>query len=290
MDRLRAVATNVREYGPSAWSFSLTNGSVMPMTGRLAEGWLELRASIPESVRADHDDLDWLRVNEQLAPVCVVRPLGSGTAFLKTDLWAEDDTPFAEDLPLACLAMQEALHRVREGHSPVTAKRVDAFRSAAEFERLCGEAGWSGRVMPQGHLSVDLPTRAGIFTAQLDPSGRPCGRLVVMLGDIGARSVASRQSIGRLLLALSAAVRSVAGVLTERDGSLAAALASPLRRDTVEEFDRTASALSAACQIAGREIDTLSDEQVAATYLQLTATRSRSDSRSKEENTCLSRP
>jgi hypothetical protein len=290
---LQRVATDVTATAPGAWTFSLANGAIVPVRARLDGSWLEFVSTAPDSADSVRDDLSWLRLNAFLeGAVRAARPLGVATTQLRTDRHLESaDGTLQDNLADMCAELQGAWHGVtevdRESDRPAVAP--PDHLDDQEVETLCTECGWPYKRLMNGDLQIDLETRAGSFRGLLESSCTSGDRLVVQLAELTSPPTASDVAIARLAMALSATVRTVKSALIEREGAPVLAVTSPLHRRRVEALEQAASALAVACQIAGREVRALKDEQLAARYLQLTGVRFELDPPlNEEEHACLS--
>jgi hypothetical protein len=282
-DALRHASAVVVRNGGTVWDLALADGSV-PARARLQAGWFELTAPLPEAVLAEYDDPWGARVNARLhGPARIVRAWQE-TPCVKADVFIEhDDNPF-DRVSAACLDVTRVMAMLTDpiAEFPLSAT-PDPDLSRDEIERACSEAGWPVAAQEGSRLRVEIPTRAGIYSARIQSAGSGAGRLVVELADLSGHSAVSRQAVSALLLAVSASVRSVSGLMCDGESAplamLAAPLESPLDGSALapvnpeelwrDRFDRALSALAVACALAGRETVALRDLQLASQYLAL---------------------
>jgi hypothetical protein len=291
-DALSTAAANIVCISSGEWRLSLANGCDVPAYARIVDGWLELTTALPPASILEPDPLSWLRFNARLdGSARVARTLDTKTLQLRTDLHIEGGTDLDERVTAACEEVTAALHLLEGAGEELMRPSLDGpvtTLSKEDAERLCTEAGWPCTVRAAEDLGLNIEMPAGIFGVRLESSNARSTRLVVELTHLNEQSAGSQRAIAVLLLVLSSAVRSVRGVIVEREGVTIAGIASALESVTAQALDRSLSALSVACQLAGREVRGLHDERLAAEYLSRFDVDWESHSHAmKEEETCL---
>lgn len=291
-DALRSAVTAVTYESQGTWSLSLANGASVPARARISDYWLELSAALPEWILSRRDELGWLRVNGYLGgSVRVARTQENSIPHLMVDTLAEHEPDITSRVVSACLELTGALHAIEawpEGSPPSPFEQGTSRTSVADVERACAETMWPCIVGADEGVRLDVDTRAGVYHARFESSPDGRERVIVVLTDLASQSALSQRAVATLLMAVSGSVRSVKGVVTDRDGATGAALASPVDQPIDRSLNRALSALAVACQICGREVHALRDERLAADYLALwDAGRERNSHRTKEERTCL---
>jgi hypothetical protein len=230
--------------------------------------------------------------------VRAVSALWTDQVRLSADLNIEEDIDVAERVATVCDEMGAALHRCHVEHDSVPSRCAQGHNHAAadDLTRLCVDAGWLATRGAAGELRIDLDGGAGP-AAYLDSDLSDALRVVIELGDLSGYSPASRRSVGLILLAVSASVRSVKGLLVERDGAECAALATAAPwPGSATALDRSLSALAVARQAVWREVSALRDESLARAYIERWNLPRSSDNRvvnstvTKEEHACLQQP
>jgi hypothetical protein len=268
---LRTIAPDVVATGAARWTVPRADGRALPVRVRRSPAWLQLSADSPAPVTYGRDDLYWLRLNRGLrGSVRTARSLAEQTIHLRADIWCEDEGDVSGGIRRAFLDFDDAAHRLagRAEWSQSTPVMADAEQLSDRIEHVCLETGWPCRRLSGGGLRVDLETRAGAYAALLQPETSVDG-LVVELGELPRGPSASRRAIGRLLLALSATVRLVKGLIITHDGTDVAMMSASLGDGSATEFERSVSALIVACGIAAREVEALRSEELALRYLQV---------------------
>jgi hypothetical protein len=299
---LCGLATGVTCVGHGRWQFVRANGSVVPMHAHLIDTWLELTTNVPETASDGITPHSWLRFNAALdGPVRAVCAPGSRRVWLSADVNLEEDVEVGEHVASLCDEMGAALHRSHVEHermaSPLAQNR--SHSATDDIARLCGEARWPSSRGAAGEWRIDVNSGAGL-TAYLDPDHSETLRVVIELADLCDYSGTSLHAVGLILLAVSASVRSVRGLLVERNGAEYAALATAAPwPGSAMALDRSLSALAVAHQAVWREVSALCDESLARTYVERWNFPRSSDNRVvnsnlinliKEEHTCLQQP
>jgi hypothetical protein len=270
------------------------------MQAHLSDTWLELTTDVPETAAVGVPPHAWLRFNVALdGPVRAVRGLGSAQVRLSADVNIEDDIDLVEHVASVCDEMDATLHRSRVEYEGLGSQFVQARSHSSNIEdiaRFCGETGWLSSRGAVGELRIDLNGGAGP-TAYVDQDQPEALRVVSDLTDSSGYSDTSLRAVGLILLAVSASVRAVKGLLVERNGVECAALATAARwPGSAAALDRSLSALAVASQAVWREVTALRDESLARAYVECWNLPRSSDNRvvnrniSKEEHACLQQP
>lgn len=280
--------------GQGGWRLSLVNGATVSAEARISDGWLELNAPLSSWLRSHRDDVVWLRVNEHLGGSArVVRTLAHGSPLLRVDAHVEDNPDVVGLVLSTCRDLAGAAHAIEtwpDRLPPSPFEPGTSRTSAADIEHACAEAGWRCTAMGDGSLRLAIDTRAGAHAARLESSADG-ERVLVELMDLAGLPATARRAVAALLLAVSGSVRSVKGMLTDRDGAIVAMLAAPVAPPIDRGLDRALSALAVACHFSLREAQALCDERLAADYLALWNAEPQHEShRIGEERTCLQQP
>ncbi len=178
--------------------------------------------------------------------------------------------------------------------APHSADAMDLLFDAARLVQLCAEAGWPAAVRDAGLAVVELDAGHTRYHARLEAAGPGGLRATVDLCDVSGCSPISRSAIDTLLLATSDAVQQVGRAGLMLNGAEWAGLTA-MCVDAIapEALDRALSALTVACQMAGREAQALQHEVIALEYLAWRAPAPPDepaevdDNYTMEENTCL---
>ena len=229
--------------------------------------WLELIAPLPSHAAAAYSDLLALRVNSYLrGPTTVARQFGERGPYMKAETWCAPATDQSDFVHRACAGMAMALDyftTLQRGSSrlPDEMKPRECC-AVAEVVHACTASGWPPT--SNDHVRVELPTRAGVFTADLncDLPG-----FTVELADLSARPDVCRRAVAALLMAVSGSFRLIRGGLLERDGRELAVLLAPLDRVDLRTVDAALSALAVACHACARETQALLEVRLAADYI-----------------------
>lgn len=291
-EALKQCAATVERRGSGHWQFAVVNGSAIPATARILDGWLILDAEIerrPQSV----DLWSLLRWNARLAPFnkFALTP-GARAARLRAEIPLAAESDAAADLSARVAdvyaGFRAALHgahdRRVESHvaasnrDPESATRADddesATRADAESARLasglpplCAEAGWAFTERAAGKLAVDLEAPGAFYQAFLEARQNSL-HVSVELTRLDEYSPLSRRALGVLLLSASGVVRLVRAAIAEQEGRATARLEA--RFDALpcaSQLHDALAALSVACRLCGEEARAVQDEWVAARYL-----------------------
>lgn len=263
---------------------ALTHGQPLSPHAYVRSGWLELTASIPDAVLPALDDLSALHLNAHLGgSLRVARACGSSRPHLRRDVWTEHVEDLAEWTRSTGAAFADVVHQVARAREHAVAQPSESPLTIADVERACAEAGWRA-VVNDASLRVEIGTRHGVYGARFESSPSAGQRFVVDLVELSGCPEVSRRAAAALLMAVSGSVRLVKGAIGDRGAALIAASAVASRPVVDEQL----SALSVACEIAGREVQALMDERLASEYLALSYGTSREDTRAvMEEQTCL---
>jgi hypothetical protein len=297
---LCSLASGVTGVGHGRWQFVRENGSVVPMQAHLIDPWLELITDVPETAAVGVHPHSWLRFNVALdGPVRAVRELGCAQVRLSADVNLDDDVDLVEQVASVCDEMDAALHRSQIGYEGLASQFARARShpsSLDDIARFCGETGWRSSREAVGELRIELNGGAGL-TASVDQDQPEALRVVSDLTDLSGYSDTSLRAVGLILLAVSASVRSVKGLLVERNEAQYAALATAAPwPGSATALDRSLSALAVAHQAVWREVSALRDEGLARTYVERWNLPRSSDNRVvnsnliKEEHACLQQP
>jgi hypothetical protein len=284
---LRVAALDVVRIGAGRWSFALSNGLATSGRARMVDSWLDLTVAIPETIPAPEADAEWwLRFNAwSRRPVSAARSPLTRKTELRTDVGL-DACDIAERVASACQELREALHDLAYGEQSDRLAAVREPVTQEGIEGLLSEAGWSDLSRVAGDLAIGLATSSGLFPARFDAA---LGEFKVDLADLADYTSAGRRSLAILLLTLPSVVRSTKGVVAEREASTVASLVSPVGfHPSAAALDRSLSALSVACRLAGREVRALRDERLAASFLaRWDQDPTGTGLTRKEEHTCL---
>jgi hypothetical protein len=272
--------------GRGDWPISRNNGHALPARVTREDGWLSL---VTTHSLAHIDDVSLLVLNRHLpGTVRAARPLRASFAQLRADLHL--GTPdLDERIAKAYDEIAAASQQLATGATPLPMEASADDEIVEQVRHLCEEAGWPQRPSDDGGVRLDLETRAGTFTATLCGSRDALPHFFVELTSLSDQSEVSRRATARLLMALSATVRTVKPQTIDR-GGLVAGVSSALERVDADAINRTASALAVACQLAGREVQALRDERLAGAYLALEIERrdvNPDPTHTREEEPCL---
>jgi hypothetical protein len=295
-EALYGVATDVTCAGDRRWQFVLASGSFVPVQARLTDAWLELTTNVPQTTAFGIDAHSWLRFNAGLdGPVRAVCGLQTERVRLSADLNIEDDVTVVERVAWMCDEIGAALRRCQVEHDLAVSPLAPGQNHTGtdDIAQLCAEAGWPAAGGAAGGLRIDLDSGVG-SAAYLDRKNSAALRMIVELADVADYSRTSLEAVGLVLLAVSASVRSVKGLLVEREGAECAALATAAPwPNSAAALNRSLSALAVACQAVWREVPALRDESLARAYVERWNLPRSSDNRVvnsnviKEEHACL---
>ena len=268
-DALRRASAVIVGNGDAVWDLVLADGLV-PARARSRDGWFEVTAPLPEPVRSEYDDLWGARFNSRLhGPARIVRGRHEAPC-VKADVFIERDNPF-DRVATACLDVTLVVATLTNPTAEIPPRSAESEPDLlhGDIQRACSEAGWHAVVQDGSRMRVEIPTRAGIYSARTQSSPSGDGRLVVELADLSGCSAVSTQAVSALLMAVSASVRSIAGLVFDGESAPLALLSAPLETPLDGSVDRALSALSVACGLAGRETVALRDPDLASHYLAL---------------------
>jgi hypothetical protein len=255
-------------------------------------GWLELTESIPEPLVPALDDLSALRVNPRLGGSSrFARAWGSPRPYLRADVWVERVADVEAWTRATRADFADAVRLLVDSGERPRARAVEPV-AVGDVERACAEIGWRVAAADEAGLRVEIDTRHGNYVARFESPGRSertgptpsSPRFVVDLLELSGRPEVCRRAAAALLMAVSGSVRLVKGAIADWGAALMVGLDAASQPDT----DEALSALSVACEAAGREVQALMDERLASEYLALSLGAGREDAREwMEEEPCL---
>jgi hypothetical protein len=289
---LCAVAPNLELVHEGRWDFTLSNGANMAVRARLADEWLEMTTTLGQPMKTVGCGMySLLELNADLAGLArTAIDLRARDQQLRAEICLADEGDFDRRVAVLCEDLRLAFHRSRDGAQLRLLEPLEGQVSTPErFRSLCIEAGWPTVKKTSCELALELDPGFGVYQAHLQTSADNKLRLVVPLLDVSEYSTASREATGLLLLATSAMVRSVKGVVVSGEGAnmLGVAAASESPRSGVA-MNRLLSALTGVCSLVGREVLALRDETLAHEYLALWGpTAKPTSNQNKEEPRCL---
>ena len=275
-EALRSVASAVTYESAGRWRFSLVNGQALPAEARVSSGWLELTAPIPEcELRVpSYDDLFGLRINTRLdGSIRIARHFGERHPHVRADACIDQVPDLVEWVQTACARLTDAVHDVAAWRDVLPPRSVEtgaaiAPHTRADVGRACSETGWRATNEEGSSLRVEIPTRAGMYTARVESSA-VADRFVVELADLAGQPEVCRRAVAAMLAAVAGSVRLVKGGLVDRDDAAVAALLSPIEGSLDRSVDTALSVMAVACQVSGREVQALLDEHLGSEYLAL---------------------
>lgn len=292
VDALESVPLDVAPAPTCGWSFTMTNGKPVGVRARVIDGtWLELVAPIKGIALSDPDDA-WslLARNDRLPGATRLGLTWEGRVELRADAFVgldersgerrREQTDPATVVHELCAAFRSALHSVHElalARFESDEKSIEDTHGAprpqeavAELVRLCAEAGWPAVERASGDVVVTIDTSHAAYQARISRNEEGVVRATVAWPEIAPASPIGRAAIAHLLLLLSSRVRLVKGVLLSGDGMAGAGVtAASEPKSTDAAIGRALSALSVACQLTGREMVSLTNDDLARAYLAL---------------------
>ena len=289
-----AVTVDSRTGRGCRWHLAIANGAVMPVRASLSSGWLDLTAALPQASLRRVDDVSALRLNMNLPGSSrIARLFGDRQPHVRADVHVRHVEDLAGWVQTACSSFSDAAHRLADGREDEVDMSVVKEPSAAdiEVERICRELGWPVSSDAGPGVRIELTTRVGAFSARVASSPDVPRAFVADLLDLEHQSATCLRAVAALLLAVSGSMRSVKGGIVRRAAGATAVLVSPLSAPLEQSAGEALSALAAAWQFTGREVQALLDERLAAEYLARSVgfddRRAGESIHQQEEQTCL---
>jgi len=295
------------------WAFTLSNGTRLAASARVADDWLLLDASLGLALAPlAPASLMWelLRANATL---------GGGARFAlgadQPTLRVRAEVPLDEDVDLhrrileACAGFKAANGRANTcagtqtqmaadsdaaAGSPGTTTAGGVESAAADTEgailERCRQTGWSASEREPGRLAVDLDVPGAFQQAIVETRSDLSVAVTVPVLDAAvaaaeSRAPVCRQALGLLLLRVCGFVRMARAAAEVRDGATRARFevvfdSQPCAAELAHAF----AALSVACRVAYREAAVLwGDEAVAKSYVEHWDRASGSDGRDQRD-------
>jgi hypothetical protein len=238
-------------------------GSGLRIVSRRVDGWLVLNAALPprERALAPWDALLRVAACPGVAKP-VIEPPGDAIT-LRADIAVEDGV----DLAAREREARDALQRLADGSSeppPAAPAPVDD----AVLAEMVRDLAWPFTTRASSRMAATLGVASRLCQAFLESCGdRGCRARVdlVRLPDVAPEV---KSGLAVLLLTLGHAIRLVRPGAETRDGQTTLFIEVHIARDvTAPELNHALSALSVASRMVAREIDALTDPDVARTYL-----------------------
>jgi len=285
-------APHARALGPGRWEFDLENGKPLPVTTRIEDEWLVLRATPPLETRAA---VLWrlARLNAEAAGGArIALSPARESAYLEACIALDEDVDIARRVDEALGGIANASAAL-EGVPRAGTGSYHSVPSAPErgWAALVAEAGWVCKERPGGKVAVDLEAPAGLYRADLGVREESGVEITVDFVAVPSLSATTRAALGLLLLTASSVLRLGRGAATsgeDRDGlSYRVSFAST---PSATEMSHALSACSLACRWFGRELKALTDERLAQAYLEIRGWRLEHRARRARTSTRCSRP
>ncbi len=270
-DVLRGFAPDLKSGGRDMWTLNPRADAASHVTVRRRGSWLHFEMSALDRSQ---------RTPWELLHAAGAGP-GPGKAVLGSDgrsVHVRADVPAGLNGSLSdrCregMASVRLLDALLRGHVREDAVAPAELRTnepaAPPLIDLCAETGWSARERDDGTVSIDLETSRGVHRAEARTGPDGTTTIVVTLARFKALSEASREALGRFLLAAGRMVRLVRPMIREDEKRIAVAFefrtCTPMAAGDVDE---ALIALATAAQEFGREAQALGDEALAVRYLE----------------------
>ncbi len=275
---LGAITPDLVCFACNDWRLFASNGAKIGVRARLVDDWLGLTASTADpSPIAPAVAWPMLQFNAGIyGPTRLALSPGACATQLRADLFIEDDadlTHLEVRVGRAFADLQSRFHDFHktedsgERECPPPPAFAPAPPDATRLVHLCTDAGWPCAERVSGHVTVAIDAGSAQYQARIESARNGGLRAVVDLIDSSAYTPASRAATGLLLLAASAVVRSVKGVVVANDDTRNAGVAAEIEALSGTAVDRALSALTVACRLVGREAQALRDESLARQYL-----------------------
>ena len=254
-------------------------------TAHITDNWFLLDAAIPTNGKQPallaKDLWNLLKQNAEIRGVAklALSPFDQSLHLGAEIPWDGKALP-TEEIRLACEGCEAAWVRFHtaKGHNH-TASAVGRLSNGeadgensngepADWQRLCGEAGWELIERPSGRLSAELDVPGGSYQADLERREDGARGLSVQIAVFEALSPLSKASVGLLLLNACGYVRMARAMAKESDQRTAAGFEVVIGSEpTAQQVGWALSALSVACRMCHREVKALRDEAVSQEHL-----------------------
>jgi hypothetical protein len=274
-ESLKKCAPLVERVGQGEWNFILNNGSMLLVSARADEHWLQLDAPINGS-ESQVDPWQLLKLNQRLGGLSKVASItGKSGLRARAEISLDEEVDMHRRLKEACSGLKSAAGSFHgEGPEKPTGNPAKAGpgennqRDAAGLRKLFEASGWTFTERSEAKLAIDLETRGGFYQAiaEQEPGGG-VSLAVELTRDTGFREC-SKRSIGKLLLRASAMVRLARPIVKEEGEETTAYF--EVRFQTApcaSELGHALSALAVASRLCGKTADAMRSEVVAANYL-----------------------
>jgi hypothetical protein len=269
---LAAVSPGVAWDTAGIWRLALSNGAVTTVQARVTSEWLRLSCPVPADTEPPDDRWSLLLNADMTGAARLVRPFADLRPHIRADVPLESDD-LCDGVRRACLDLGQARHLVHaggpDGRRRVWSSLVGDRPEVAEMQRAAAETGWSCTLTDSGEARVSLPTRDALHHARLEASDDGT-RVIVELANLEGYTPHAVRAASALLVAVGAAVPGAILALHERRRVKTAICQSPVARPVERHLPRALLAVTAACELAGRELAALRDPGLAAAYIGLT--------------------
>lgn len=265
---LNKCSAGLHSAGPWRWQCLVQNGSRLPLTASLEEGFLQL-AGCPEAHRRPVRALEnALRGNATLAGgVKFALDAASRGLHLRTDIVLLDEKQLLDRVRWALDGFHQGYNRLKSLDSGGQgAEARAAGPSAVRLGELLRESGWSCTERGANEFCADLsadPAPPARITAHDEG--------VVLSVDLVRclpSAEAARKALSIFLLTASYSLRLACACAGEEEGQPRFGFQVRLpAAPAAEEIDHALAALSTACRMCAREANVLLDESAARCYL-----------------------
>lgn len=203
--------------------------------------------------------------------------LSAGRVRVRADLPLDATADLPSRLPAACAGLKEAFERFWGESAPEAAPRGTRVAAGpvepSSVQRLCGDSGWPCHDRTDGSVGVDLEVRGEYRQAVAEETNPGDIRVHTefFTAQRSALSTGSRLALAVLCLSATEIVRMVRAVTEPAGDEVSVRLEVGFQglEPSPGELAHAFSALSVICEICGKEVVVLGNEELAGHYLAL---------------------
>ena len=271
---LRKTAGRVKSSGHGGWTFTVSNGSVLPASASLDADWLGFEAVLPAK-RGDGMDAEGLwrllvwngRIGGGARYTAVP---GSGRVCVRADVPVCAGVDVSARVKEVCAGLAAAHHRYRSGgkrkRGGVGSKDDGSTAAGERVSELCRSAGWETTDRSSGEVLVELEVPGSFQQARATVGGDGGVVFGVRLLDGSDLCGASRGAVALMLLSASRTLRMVrATAEAGAEGAVGFEVALGPGAGSAEA-GHALCALSVACRDCSEEAEALCEASLAEQY------------------------
>ena len=280
---LRKASVEFSALGPWRWQCVMQNGSALPLTAALEDGFLHLAGRLEAKNRTGRELGQALREDHRLAGgVKFALSSASGGLHLRSEIPFTEEARLVDRVHRALVGFHQGCERLKALDCPhADAAPVPATAPVMDLGDLLREASWPCSERGPNDFAVDLhlasapPARASATAGGIE--------LRIDLVRCAPAEHVPSQALAVFLLTANGALRMVRAHVLEIE-EMVFGFHVCLEAPTAEEVDHALAAISIAHRACAREASVLLDEAAARCYLAVRNVPLLSNQENEKEN------